>query len=51
MVFRLGENRCGGEGFRTYRRAYLPASDLSSTFDDLGPLNGGHIFADSMLSL
>jgi len=24
---------------------------LESTFDDLGPLNGGHIFADSVLIL
>jgi hypothetical protein len=34
---------------RTYRRAYPAANDSSRTFDDLGRLNGLHIFADSML--
>jgi hypothetical protein len=33
---------------RTYRRACRPPNGLESTFDDLGPLDGGHILADSM---
>jgi hypothetical protein len=45
---------------RTYRRAYFrehagplraAASSSSRIFDDLGPLDGGHIVADSMLTL
>ena len=36
---------------RTYRRACRPPNGLESAFDDLGPLNGGHIFADSALIL
>ena len=43
--------RCGGRGPRTYRRAFPAASDLSRTFDDLGPLDGEHIVADSVLRL
>src|SRR5450432_2111798 len=33
---------------RTYRRACRPPNGLESTFDDLGPLYGGHILADSV---
>ena len=33
------------------RRAYRPPDDLSRNFDDLGPLDGGHILADSFLTL
>jgi len=40
--------RCGGRGSRTFRRAFPAASGLSRTFDDLGPLDGGHIVADSV---
>jgi len=36
---------------RTYRRAYRPPDGLSRNFDDLGPLDGGHILADSFLTL
>src|ERR1700730_10657074 len=36
---------------RTYRRACRPPNGLESTFDDLGPLDGEHILADSMLLL
>ena len=45
----------GGRAFglppRTYRRACRPPNGLERIFDDLGPLDGGHIFADSMLFL
>ena len=34
---------------RTYRRACRPPNGLERIFDDLGPLYGGHILADSML--
>src|SRR5476651_110004 len=37
--------RCGRPGYRTYRRAYRSPNGLESTFDDLGPLYGGHILA------
>src|ERR1700674_1233941 len=43
----------GLQGFppRTYRRACRPPNGLESIFDDLGPLYGGHILADSILIL
>ena len=53
----LGElvrgNQCvaGGRASRTYRRAYRPPDGLNRDFDDLGPLYGGHIIADSFLTL
>ena len=31
---------------RTYRRACRPPNGLERIFDDLGPLDGGHIVAD-----
>ena len=36
---------------RTFRRACRPPNGSESSFDDLGPLNGGHIVADSLLIL
>jgi hypothetical protein len=42
------EGRCGGRGSRTYRRTLPAANGLSRIFDDRGPLDGGHIVADSI---
>lgn len=41
--------RCGGRGSRTYRRTLPAANGLSRIFDDRGPLDGGHMAADSIL--
>ena len=53
--FGIEKRRRGRPGLevtsRTYRRAYRPPRDSKSNYDDLGPLDGGHILAVSMLHL